>query len=110
MSSASASGLLHNVKVDTLAPAMGVVFEELLAFHAEVVPAVTGRVEPITTHFAPVGIESLVLVDLAATTIVTAVYGMWGGDMPLAPSTIVGPCEVIRLVPDAISVVHVIEL
>ena len=109
MASATASGLLHNVDVDTLAPAMGVMFEELAAFHAEVIPALTGRVKPITTHFAPAGIEGWVLVNVAAATSETPVYGIWGGDLPLAPSTIMGPCEVIRLVPEATSVVPVMS-
>ena len=108
MASASASGLLHTVDVDTLAPAMGVMFEELAAFHAEVIQVLTGRVEPVTTHFAAAGIEGWVLVNVAATISETTVYSIWGSDLPLAPSTIMSPNEVIRLVPEAISVVHVI--
>ena len=108
MASAGIPGLLQIEDIEALAPAMGVVCKELLAFRAEVIPVVAKRIEPISTHYAPVGIEGWVLVDVAAATNVTAVYGMWGGDMPLAPSTMKGPNEMIRLVPEAISVVHVI--
>ena len=86
---------------------MGVMFEELAAFQAEEIPVFTGRVEPVATHSAPAGIEGWVLVNAAAATSETAVYGICGSDLPLAISTIVGPSEVIRLVPEAISVVPV---
>ena len=65
---------------------------------------------PISTHFAPVGIESLVLVDLSAITSVTAVYGMWVCELPIALSTIVGPCKMISLVPEATLVDRTVRL
>ena len=108
MASTHASFLLHNVDVDALAPAMSVMFEELVAFQAEEVPVMTGRVEPITTRSAPAGVEGQVLVNAAAVTLETAMYGVLGGELPHAVTAMVGPGEVLRLVPEATSAVPVV--
>ena len=56
-------------------------------------------------HAMPI---SRVLVNTAAATLETAMYGILGSDLPHAVTAMVGPGEVIRLVPEATSVVPVV--